>query len=243
MARILIVEDDPSLARVLNDSLSFAGFETKATANGNTAVTLATTFAPDLVLLDIGLQGKNGLELCKIWRESSRMPVIILTARALKQDKLRGLAVGADDYITKPFDLEELIARIRAVLRRSRPRISRLLLGTVVIDFENHQASNGDTPLDLSHREFALIRYLAERPDSIVHRDELLQEIWGYPESPHTRSVDHAIARLRRKIEPDPHHPQFIHSAYAGGYLMTLRSSSETDRSGAGELPSVGRTL
>ena len=233
MTRILIVEDDPSLARVLNDSLRFAGFATKTTANGNTAVTLATTFTPDLVLLDIGLQGKNGLELCKIWRESSRMPVIILTARALKQDKLRGLAVGADDYITKPFDLEELIARIRAVLRRSRPQISRLLVGTVVIDFENHKASNGDAPLDLSHREFALIRYLAERPDSIVHRDELLQQIWGYPESPHTRSVDHAIARLRRKIEPDPHHPRFLHSAYAGGYLMTLRSSTGDGRSGS----------
>jgi two-component system, OmpR family, response regulator VicR len=230
MTRILIVEDDPSLARVLNDSLSFEGFQTRATANGDTALAIATSFAPDLVLLDIGLQGKNGLELCRIWREGPRIPVIMLTARALKQDKLRGLAVGADDYITKPFDLEELIARIRAVLRRSRPTVSRLRLGAVVIDFDNHQAWNGDTLLDLSHREFALLRYFAERPDSIVHRDELLQEIWGYPESPHTRSVDHAIARLRRKVEPDPHHPQFIHTAYAGGYLMTPRSTAGAGR-------------
>src|SRR5262245_14558052 len=225
MTRILIVEDDPSLARVLGDSLSVEGFECRTTGNGNTAIDLAASFAPDLVLLDIGLPGKNGLELCRLWREGPRIPVIMLTARTLKQDKLRGLELGADDYITKPFDLEELIARVRAVLRRSRPLVSRITLGKITIDFETHQAWNGDTPLELSHREFALLRYLAKRPDSIVHRHELLQEIWGYPESPQTRSVDHAIARLRRKIESDPHHPQFIHTVYAGGYLMTLRGA------------------
>jgi DNA-binding response OmpR family regulator len=227
MSRILIVEDDASLARVLADSLNDEGFQCRATGNGNTAVNIASTFAPDLVLLDIGLPGKNGLELCRLWREGPRIPVIMLTARTLKQDKLRGLEAGADDYVTKPFDLEELIARVRAVLRRSRPARPRIVLGNVVIDFEAHQARNGDKVLDLSHREFALLRYLAERPDSIVHRDELLQEIWGYPDSPHTRSVDHAIARLRRKIEVDPHRPQFIHTVYAGGYLMTQRSSDQ----------------
>ena len=225
MTRILIVEDDPSLARVLSDNLRVEGFECRTTGNGNTAISLVSAFAPDLVLLDIGLPGKSGLELCRLWREGPRIPIIMLTARALKQDKLRGLEAGADDYVTKPFDLEELIARVRAVLRRSRPILSRITLGQVVIDFETHQAWNGSTPLELSHREFALLRYLAERPDSIVHRNELLQEIWGYPESPQTRSVDHAIARLRRKIEADPHHPQFIHTVYAGGYLMSLRGA------------------
>ena len=228
MTRILIVEDDSSLARVLGDTLSVEGYECRTTGNGDKALSLAAAFAPDLVLLDIGLPGKNGLELCRLWREGPRIPIIMLTARALKQDKLRGLEVGADDYVTKPFDLEELIARVRAVLRRARPRVQRISLGKVIIDFEMHQAWNGDTLLELSHREFALLRYLAERTDSIVHRGELLQEVWGYPESPQTRSVDHAIARLRRKIEVDPHRPQFIHTVYAGGYLMSLRATDGT---------------
>jgi DNA-binding response OmpR family regulator len=226
MTRILIVEDDPSLARVLSDSLAVEGFQCRTTGNGNTAINIVAAFAPDLVLLDIGLPGKNGLELCRLWREGPRIPIIILTARALKEDKLRGLELGADDYVTKPFDLEELIARVRAVLRRSRPSVARITLGTVVIDFEAHRAWHGSRLLELSHREFVLLRYFAERPDSIVHRDELLQEVWGYPESPDTRSVDHAIARLRRKIESDPHHPQFIHTVYAGGYLMTPNRNS-----------------
>jgi DNA-binding response OmpR family regulator len=223
MTRILIVEDDRSLARVLSDSLSEEGFQCRTTGNGDAAIGAAATYAPDLVLLDIGLPGKSGIELCRLWREGPRIPVIMLTARAQKQDKLNGLQVGADDYVTKPFDLEELIARVRAVLRRSRPTVSHIRLGSIVIDFETHQAWNSDKSLELSHREFALLRYLAERPDSIVHRDELLQEVWGYPESPDTRSVDHAIARLRRKVEADPRHPQFIHTVYAGGYLMTAR--------------------
>ncbi len=230
MTRIMIVEDDPSLARVLEDSLIDEGFQTQNAADGNVAINVAKTFAPDLVLLDIGVPGKSGLELCRLWREGPRIPVIMLTARALKEDKLRGLEAGADDYVTKPFDLEELVARIRAVLRRARPAVSRITLGDVVVDFSMHQAWLHGLPLELSHRELALLRYLAERADSIVHRDELLQEIWGYPESPHTRSVDHAIARLRRKVESDPHHPRFIHTVYAGGYLMTLRSTDDPRR-------------
>jgi DNA-binding response OmpR family regulator len=227
MARILIVEDDPSLARVLADSLVDEGFQTQLAADGNSAISLAKSFAPDLVLLDIGVPGKSGLELCRLWREGPRIPVIMLTARTLKEDKLRGLEAGADDYVTKPFDLEELVARIRAVLRRARPIVSRISLGEVVVDFSTHQAWHDGAPLELSHRELALLRYLAERADSIVHRDELLQEIWGYPESPQTRSVDHAIARLRRKVESDPHHPRFIHTVYADGYLMTLQSTDD----------------
>jgi two-component system response regulator VicR len=235
MTRVLVVEDDPALARVLSDTLASEGYETKATSDGNAAIGVAAAFAPDLVLLDIGLPGKSGFELCRLWREGPRLPIIMLTARSLKNDKLRGLEVGADDYVTKPFDLDELIACVRAVLRRARPTVTHLKLGRVLIDFETREAWRGDQPLELSHREMALLHYMAERPDSIVHRDELLKEVWGYPEMPHTRSVDHAIARLRRKIEPDPHHPQFIHTAYAGGYLMTPRSGSETGRAGVTE--------
>jgi DNA-binding response OmpR family regulator len=133
----------------------------------------------------------------------------VLTARGQKLDKLNGLNVGPDDYVTKPFDREELIARIHAVLRRTRKVVTHLRLGTVLIDFETQHASSGETPLELSYREFALLRYLAERRNTVVQRHDLLQGVWGYPDSPETaRSVDHAIARRRRKVEVDPHHPQ-----------------------------------
>lgn len=224
--RILVVEDDAALARVLCDNLGFEGFKVQWVADGALAINAARAFAPDLVLLDITLPGKDGLDLCRIWRAGSRLPIILLTARAQKVDKLRGLHLGADDYVTKPFDLEELMARVHAVLRRARPTIDRLLLGTVSIDFVTLEASNEQGPIDLSYREFAMLRYLAERADSIVNRDELLHEIWGFPESPNTRAVDHAVARLRRKIESDPHQPRFIHTVHGDGYLLTIEPRS-----------------
>ncbi|HZP49434.1 MAG TPA: response regulator transcription factor [Vicinamibacterales bacterium] len=227
MTRILIVEDDRALARVLDDSLTAEGFACTIAGNGNAAIHAATSSVPDLVLLDVGLPGRDGLALCRLWRETAQIPIILLTARTQKKDKLAGLQAGADDYVTKPFDLEELVARIRAVLRRARPIVTRLCLGPVSIDFENLRAWNGTEVIDLSHREFAILRYLAERPNRIVQRDELLHGVWGYPDSPeHTRSVDHAVSRLRRKIEADPHHPEFIHTVYGGGYLLTQRKQS-----------------
>lgn len=219
--RILIVEDDAALSRVLSDNLGFEGFQVQAVANGNRAIDVARTFAPDLVLLDIMLPGKSGLELCRVWREGPQVPIIILTARTQKEDKVRGLRIGADDYVTKPFDLQELMARVHAVLRRARPSPERLTLGAVTIDFASMKAFKEQTVTDLTHRECWLLRYLAERAGSIVHRDELLREVWGFPEPPSTRAVDHAIARLRRKIESDPHHPRFIHTVHGDGYLLT----------------------
>jgi DNA-binding response OmpR family regulator len=219
--RILIVEDDAGLARVLSGNLAFEGFQVEVVADGNRALHVARSFGPDLVLLDITLPGKSGLELCKVWREGARIPIVMLTARADRKDKLTGLKLGADDYVTKPFDLEELIARVHAVLRRTRPSIQRLQLGATVIDFTNLHAWNGSSMIDLSHREFSLLRYLAERANCVVHRDELLHELWGYADALHTRAVDHAIARLRRKLEQDPHHPQFIHTVRGDGYTFT----------------------
>ena len=219
--RILIVEDDAPLARVLADNLAFEGFDVRRAADGDMAVNAASTFAPDLVVLDINLPGRSGFELCRIWREDLRIPIIVLTARTQKEDKIKGLRLGADDYVTKPFDLEELIARVHAVLRRARPMIDQLRLGRVTIDFVRKEAWNERSAIELTQREFSLLRYLAERADSIVHRDELLHELWHFPESSHTRAVDHAIVRLRGKIEPDPHHPRFIRTAHGGGYLLT----------------------
>jgi len=224
--RILVVEDDAILARVLRDNLTFEGFDVRCAADGRIALTTSRDFAPDLILLDIMLPGKDGFELCRIWRQQ-RIPIIMVTALGQKEDKVRGLSAGADDYVTKPFELEELLARIQAVLRRARPTIETLDLGSVRVDFLKLQAWKDRRPLELTHREFELLRYLAERADSVVHRDELLREVWGHLEALNTRAVDHAVARLRKKIEVDAHQPQFVHTVYADGYCLTPKRSSE----------------
>jgi DNA-binding response OmpR family regulator len=219
--RILVVEDDAALARVLTDNLTFEGFDVKSVADGDAALTAMKSFAPDLLVLDIMLPGRNGFELCGLLRQRGQTPIVMLTARSQKADKLKGLNLGADDYITKPFDLEELLARVRAVLRRARPALEQLALGPVTIDFRARLARKGAEPVHLTFREFELLQYLAERQERVVYRDELLREVWGYPDAPFTRSVDHAIARLRKKLEPDSHHPRFIHTVHGDGYCLT----------------------
>ena len=221
--RILIVEDNAGLASVLADNLVIEGFDVQTVDDGNLAVAKARDFSPDLIILDVSLPGKDGFELCGLLRQGRRTPIVMLTARSQKADRIRGLKLGADDYVTKPFDLEELLARIHAVLRRSRPDVEQLTLGRVTIDFRTLRAWAGDQELDLTHREFELLRYLAERQEVVVDRDELLREVWGYASAPHTRSVDQAVVRLRKKIEPDPQHPVFIHTVHGNGYCLTLQ--------------------
>jgi DNA-binding response OmpR family regulator len=228
--RILVVEDDAALGRVLCDNFEFAGFEVAWEQEGHAAVSRARAFTPDLILLDVMLPGgKSGFDLCGILRQGGRTPIIILTARGHKADKLRGLALGADDYVTKPFDIDELLARAVAVLRRTRPTVERLRLGSVDVDFRTRVATDGTRLLHLTHRELELLHYLAQRRDHVVFRDELLREIWGYAEAPTTRSVDHAIARLRKKIEPDAHHPRFIHTVHGDGYCLTPLGRPDDD--------------
>jgi DNA-binding response OmpR family regulator len=220
--RILIVEDDPTLRRVLRDNLIFEGYRVEAVSDGKSAISYVRASAPDLVVLDLTLPDFDGLDLCPVLRQSGKVPIIILSARGQKADKLKGLKLGADDYITKPFDLQELLARINAVLRRSHPALERLLIGKLVIDFRSQRASCDQTPVHLTHREFELLRYLAERREKVVHREELLREVWGYVDTNvTTRSVDHAIVRLRKKIEPDPHHPEFIRTVHGDGYCLS----------------------
>ena len=220
--RILIVEDDAALARVLSDNLKFSGFEVETVDDGDAAFLRMRAFAPDLVLLDVMLPGVDGFELCGLIRQGGRTPVIMLTARDQKRDKLRGLELGADDYVTKPFDFEELQARIRAVLRRARQMVVRITLGETLIDFRAFKAVRGRHELRLSRREFDLLSYLAEREGAVVPRSELLREVWGFPDEPSTRAVDYAIRRLRRKIERDPHNPQHIHTVHGDGSCLTL---------------------
>ncbi len=219
--RILVVEDDPSLSRVLRDNLLFENFEVELVADGGLVLEKAKAFAPDLIVLDISLPSVNGFDLCAALRKRGSVPILMLTARSQKADKLRGLNLGADDYITKPFDLEEFLARVKAILRRARPTSDSLVIGDVTIDFVSRTAHRGRTELHLTHREFEILQYLGERQGQVVHRDELLRELWGYTEAPFTRSVDNAILRLRKKIEPDHHRPRFIHTVHGDGYTLT----------------------
>jgi two-component system, OmpR family, response regulator MtrA len=219
--RILVVEDDAGLARVLRDNLFSQGFDVDCVGDGDMVEEKTRTYAPDLVVLDVMLPGKSGFELCASLKAQSRIPVLFLTARSQRSDILQGLNLGADDYITKPFDLNEFLARVRAVLRRSGPSTDNLVMGTITINFVLRTARRGRTELYLTHREYEVLQYLFERPGRIVHRDELLCDVWGYPDAPLTRSVDNAILRLRRKIEPDVHHPRYIHTVVGDGYTLT----------------------
>ncbi len=228
--RILVAEDDPVLATALRDNLEIEGFDVVVAETGDATLAEVSAAPPDLVLLDVLMPGMDGVEVCKRIRQGKRVPIIMLTARGQRQDKLLGLKLGADDYMTKPFDLEELLARIHAVLRRVRPDVDRLVLGDVTIDFIARRALKASTPLDLTVREFELLRYLAEHTDRIVLRDELLQAVWGYRHPPLTRAVDFAIARLRKKIEPDGHAHRYIQTARGDGYCLVMDPVAAEER-------------
>ena len=220
--RVLIIEDDKAIARLLRDNLEYEGFVVETCDNGRDALPSVKRFTPDLLLLDLMLpHGADGFDICKALNESpTRVPVIILSARSQKEDRIKGLTLGADDYVTKPFALDELLARVHAVLRRTKPPIETLRLGNTVIDFKRLKASNGSKKIELTDREFEILHCLAERAGHVVTRDELLHLVWGYSDTPLTRTVDNFIFRLRHKLEPDPKHPPFIRKAYGDGYRL-----------------------
>ncbi len=224
MPRILIVEDDSSLVQILRDNLLVDGFEVEWAANAENALTLYRSFVPDLVLLDLMLPDLSGYELGRVLRHGGKTPIIILSARGEKADKLQGLRLGADDYITKPFDMEELVARIHTVLRRVKPAVGTVQLGSVTIDFQRGIATGTTGDLHLTHREFEILRVLAERHSRVVFRDELFKEIWGFVDASTTRSVDRAVSRLRQKIEPDPRNPRFLRTVHGDGYILTVEA-------------------
>jgi len=220
---ILIVEDGDALAAVLRDNLTFEGFRVDCAPDGSAAIELVAAVRPDLVLLDVMMPGLDGFEVCRTLNVGQkRVPIIMLTARGQKQDKVRGLQIGADDYVTKPFSFDELLARIHAVLRRTSVMVPAVTLGDIRIDFGRMHASRGDTPLSLTAREFAILQHLAERPGRVVSREELLRAVWGYREARLTRTVDNFVARLRRKIEENPHHPRYIQTVHGDGYRLAV---------------------
>ena len=221
--QVLIVEDDQVFARLLRDTLSYDGFIVECAGSVEAARQTLEKFSPDFVLLDLTLPGKNGLDLCRTLSAGRERPmIVILSASGSKDDKVRGLDLGADDYLTKPFAFEELLARMRAVARRRASTVSALQLGEVMVDFRIRRATRAGRDLGLSHREFDVLQYLAERAGRLVTREDLLHAVWGYREAPLTRSVDLSVARLRRKIEPEPHRPRYLRTAYGDGYMLTL---------------------
>jgi DNA-binding response OmpR family regulator len=221
---VLIVEDDPAMAVALRDGFQYEGYGVRLVADGASALRQALETRPDLIILDVMLPRMNGLEICRQLRDTGNdVPIIMLTARGQEVDKIQGLKIGADDYVTKPFSFLELMARVEAVLRRSqRPGTpGSLELGEVSLDFRRHEATRRGEPLDLSPREFAVLEYLVTRRGEVVTREQLLQDVWGYERFPFTRTVDMHIAKLRRKIEPDPADPTYIVTVHGTGYKFT----------------------
>ena len=222
MKRLLLIEDEPGLVLTLTDRLSREGYELESTADGESGVERATNEAFDLLLLDVMLPRMSGFDVCRELRKRGVLtPVIMLTARGQVTDKVAGLKLGADDYVTKPFEMAELLARIEAQLRRAPagPHPSEgYAFGEVRIDFQRAEAMRRGAPIGLSAREFQLLRYFVEHRGATLSREELLNEVWGYNVMPSTRTVDVHVAWLRQKIEPNPRHPQFILTVHGMGY-------------------------
>ncbi len=221
--RILLVEDEPGLVLTLTDRLVKEGFVVESARDGETGLQRATNESFDLILLDVMLPRKNGLDICRDLRQLGvQTPVIMLTARGQIVDKVVGLKLGADDYVTKPFEMIELLARVEALLRRtpSAPAIQSEVyqFGAVRVDFRRAEVYSDDKVIELSAREFQLLRYFIDKRGNTISRDELLNEVWGYNAMPTTRTVDVHIAWLRQKLEPNPRHPQFILTIHGLGY-------------------------
>jgi DNA-binding response OmpR family regulator len=223
--KILIVEDEPNMSRGLKDNLEFEGYEVDLADNGATglAMILANPYA--LIVMDVMMPEMSGLDVCKKVRDAGiAVPIIMLTAKSEEIDKILGLELGADDYITKPFSLRELLARIKAVLRRNAEvpgkEIERCKIGKLTLNFSAYTAEDGNGVVKMSHKEYAILKYLYRRKNEIISRNDLLENVWGYEESPTTRTVDNFIVKLRHKIEEDPNAPKIILTVHGTGYTM-----------------------
>jgi two-component system alkaline phosphatase synthesis response regulator PhoP len=220
--RLLLVEDEPGLVLTLTDRLSAEGYAVETTADGESALERATAEAFDLILLDVMLPRLSGFDVLRdLRRRSVETPVIMLTARGQIVDKVVGLKLGADDYVTKPFEMMELLARIEAKLRRgpvSPHPTEGHQFGDIRVDFRRAEVMKEGAPIELSAREFQLLRYFIEHRGATLTREELLNEVWGYNAMPSTRTVDVHVAWLRQKIEPNPRHPQYILTVHGMGY-------------------------
>jgi two-component system alkaline phosphatase synthesis response regulator PhoP len=225
VARLLLVEDEPGLVMTLTDRLAAEGYEVVSAVDGETGFRRASTENYDLVLLDGMLPGRDGFDVCRSLRQRSIMtPILMLTARGQVVDRVVGLKLGADDYLVKPFEMAELLARIEALLRRvpSSPIPAEIYqFGDVQVDFRKAEVSRGGQLLEVSAREFKLLKYFIEHRGATLTRDELLNEVWGYNAMPSTRTVDVHVAWLRQKLEGNPRRPEFIHTIHGMGYKFS----------------------
>ena len=225
--KILIVEDDRNLLDTLKYNLHREGYDIVTAVNGAEALEIAHSGNPDLIILDIMLPEVSGLEVCRILRKEMTVPILMLTARVEETDKIVGLEIGADDYMTKPFSLRELLARVRAMLRRAKmvetqPGIKEdlLTIGDVKVDIARHQASKGTVTLELTPKEFDLLAFLARNRSFVFSRNQLLEKVWGYDFAGDTRTVDVHVRWLRQKIETDPNNPRYLITVRGTGYKL-----------------------
>jgi two-component system, OmpR family, alkaline phosphatase synthesis response regulator PhoP len=226
LPRVLLVEDEPSLVVTLTDRLAAEGYDVATAGDGVSALSAARDGGFDVVLLDVALPGKNGFDVCRELRQGgSDVPVLMLTARGDVTDRVVGLKLGADDYLAKPFEMIELLARMEALLRRRRPAPGipgdGYAFGDIRVDFRAAQVFRGGEPVEMSALEYKLLKHFVQNRGALLSRDELLDKVWGYDATPTTRTVDVHIASLRQKIETNPSHPEHIRTVHRLGYRFT----------------------
>lgn len=225
-ARLLLVEDEPGLQLAVSDRLAAEGYAVETASDGPTALARGAGEPFDLIILDVMLPGRDGFDVARTLRQQGvQTPILMLTARSEVVDRVVGLKLGADDYLTKPFEMIELLARVEALLRRapssSGVSLERYQFGDVVVNVRRAEVTRNGVPVELSAKEFHLLRYLIEHRGATVSREELLQEVWGYNAMPSTRTIDVHVAWLRQKLEPNPRAPQFIVTVHGIGYKFT----------------------
>jgi len=235
VTRILVVEDDPSIRMGLEDTLTAKGYEVDVVGRGGDGADKAISGRYDLVVLDVMLPDIDGFEVCRRIRGSKgtsrTVPVIILSARGAELDRVRGLELGADDYVTKPFSLMELLARVASVLRRAQGEVQSrepigLAFGDIDVDLVGQVASRGGKRIELPNRAFAILKVFARRPGEVVSRDTLLDEAWGYEDYPNTRTVDNHLVKLRRALEDEPDKPRWLVTIHGAGYKLDVPRDS-----------------
>ena len=225
---VLVVDDAPDIVRLTRDYLEHAGFAVLTARDGNEALRVARQERPDLIVLDLGLPGRDGLDVTRELRRESSVPIVMLTARAVESDKLVGLELGADDYLTKPFSAKELVARVRAVLRRTAAAdgggLERLHLGDLDIDVPRMAVSVAGRAVDLTATEFQLLLAIARQPGRVFTRSQLLDAIHGDAFEAYERAIDAHVKNIRHKIEPDPHAPRYLLTVFGVGYRLADRT-------------------
>jgi DNA-binding response OmpR family regulator len=223
-ASILIIEDDPALLRGLSDNFRSQGYDVRTASDGNAGLAAALGEPPDLLLLDIMLPKLNGYEICRQVREQKlSLPIIMLTAKGQEEEIVRGLELGADDYVTKPFSIRELLARVKALLRRrSTPEETHFPIGDATLDLVSHKLTRAGAEIPLTTKEYRMLEYFVRRPNRALARRDIMNEVWGRSVIVTSRSVDRCITTLRSKLEPDPRTPTFIHTIRDVGYRFEL---------------------